>query len=219
MGPAVRSVTEAIQLFPRPKGATPLRVPLVIGSEPCLNPTKTHGAPLAYPSCLPERSSGQVTVGTSDTNGKAANSVGSVRIHVLAGNPGTPQDESDIAIAASITDVRKVSSPSTDYAGELDGEWNVRITDKFSGTTHTEGATMQTFALEFAVPCAATADTTIGGACALATTADALTPGMVPEGARSNWEIGSIALDDGGPDGIASTHDNSRFAVQGVFVP
>ena len=42
---------------------------------------------------------------------------------------------------------------------------------------------------------------------------------MVREGARSNWEISDIDLNDGGPDGVASTQDNGRFAVQGVFVP
>lgn len=42
---------------------------------------------------------------------------------------------------------------------------------------------------------------------------------MVREGARSNWEIGDIDLNDGGPDGVAATHDNGRFAQQGVFVP
>jgi peptidoglycan/xylan/chitin deacetylase (PgdA/CDA1 family) len=205
--------------FPRPKGASPLRVPLVIGSEKCLTPDKTHGAPLSYPSCTPERSSGQVTVGTPDTNGHAANSVGFVRLDVIAGNPATTADEADVALRVSITDVRKVSSPSTDYAGELAGEWTFRITDKLSGATQTEGATMRDAAFEFTVPCTATADTSIGGACALATTADTIVPGVVHEGARANWEIGEIDLNDGGPDGVASTPDNSRFAVQGVFVP
>jgi hypothetical protein len=142
-----------------------------------------------------------------------------VRLDVLAGNPGTPADEADVAITTSITDVRKVSNPSTDYTGELDGEWSIRITDKLSGVSHTEGATMSILPLAFPVPCTATGDTTIGGTCALATTADALTAGMVREGARSNWELGEIDLNDGGPDGIASTQDNGRFAVQGIFVP
>ena len=78
---------------------------------------------------------------------------------------------------------------------------------------------MRDFQFFFTVPCTETADTAIGAACAVSTTADALTPGMVREGARSNWEISDIDLNDGGPDGVASTQDNGRFAVQGVFVP
>ena len=50
-------------------------------------------------------------------------------------------------------------------------------------------------------------------------TADAVTPGSVPEGKRSIWELGQVQVFDGGPDGVASTPGNSLFAVQGVFVP
>jgi Polysaccharide deacetylase len=45
------------------------------------------------------------------------------------------------------------------------------------------------------------------------------TNAMVVEGAREIWGLGKVAVDDGGPDGVASTAGNSPFAVQGVFVP
>ncbi|PWU20204.1 MAG: hypothetical protein C5B48_12800, partial [Candidatus Rokuibacteriota bacterium] len=41
------------QSYPRPKGATPLRVPLVPAAKPCTSPNSTHGAPLAFGSCAP----------------------------------------------------------------------------------------------------------------------------------------------------------------------
>ena len=70
------------------------------------------------------------------------------------------------------------------------------------------------------MPCAATpADATIGSTCSVSTTFDAVTPGSVPEGKRSIWELGQVQVFDGGPDGVASTPGNSLFAVQGVFVP
>jgi hypothetical protein len=55
--------------YPRPEGATPLRVPLVPAYKPCAAPNGTHGAPLAFPSCGPPvtQSSG-VFVGIGDGN-------------------------------------------------------------------------------------------------------------------------------------------------------
>jgi hypothetical protein len=61
---------------------------------------------------------------------------------------------------------------------------------------------------------------TIGSGCSLATTADTVTPGAVPESKRSIWGLGSVRVYDGGPDGIASTTTgNTLFETQGVFVP
>jgi hypothetical protein len=44
-------------------------------------------------------------------------------------------------------------------------------------------------------------------------------PGSVQTGARAIWQLGSVQVFDGGPDGIVSTPDNSLFADQGLFVP
>ena len=46
-----------------------------------------------------------------------------------------------------------------------------------------------------------------------------MTPGMVRDGDRQVVQMGQISVDDGGPDGRASTADNDLFAVQGLFVP
>ena len=53
----------------------------------------------------------QLTVGTPDANGEAANSVGSVKLQAVAGNAGTPADEADVRFTASITDVRLQVGP------------------------------------------------------------------------------------------------------------
>jgi hypothetical protein len=51
------------------------------------------------------------------------------------------------------------------------------------------------------------------------TSTTALAPGMIKDGDRPFVEMGQVRVDDGGPDGLTSTADNSLFAVQGVFVP
>ena len=45
--------TSVLDGYPRPKGATPLRVSLVPAYEECSAPNRTHGAPLVSPSCNP----------------------------------------------------------------------------------------------------------------------------------------------------------------------
>src|SRR6185312_10670410 len=63
--------------YPRPKGASPLRVALVPAYEPCTAPNRTHGPPLAFGSCAPpQQSSSDLTLGTPDANGQPAVSVG-----------------------------------------------------------------------------------------------------------------------------------------------
>jgi len=69
------------------------------------------------------------------------------------------------------------------------------------------------------VPCAPTADTSVGSTCFGSTTADALIPGVAREGTRAVWQLGQVTVADGGSDGIGSTEPNGTFAVQGVFVP
>ena len=69
-----------------------------------------------------------------------------------------------------------------------------------------------------AVPCAATPGAP-GSACSVSTTLDAVTPGAVPEGKRSVWELGSIDVYDGGADGQAETAGNALFARQGAVRP
>ena len=46
-------ITTANDAYARPRGATPMRLALVNGYNACLAPNRTHGAPLASPSCAP----------------------------------------------------------------------------------------------------------------------------------------------------------------------
>ena len=230
-----------VNSYPRPKGATPLYASLVPAYEPCTAPNKTHGPPLAFPSCgneppgstepLPHASS-QATVGSPDSTGAAAKFIGVVRLDVMVGNPATPADEADVNVAVSHSDVRcrnpaasvcgggNVAGPP-DYAGELRVGVSLRITDKYN-TPSAGGpgaATTQDANIEVTVPCTPT-DTTIGGSCDSNTSLDAVIPGSVKEGRRAIWQLGGVKVYDGGPDGDAQTPSgDTLFATQGVFIP
>jgi hypothetical protein len=197
-----------------------VHVALVPSYEPCVTANRTHVAPLSLSSCAPPvPTSSFLTVGTPDANGAAANSIGSLTVAAKAGDPATVADEADIRLAASVTDVRRQSDLG-DYTGELQANARLRIIDQASGPASNESATVQDFVYEFTVPCQATTSTSVGATCAVTTSADALQPGTVREGARTIWQLGDVALLDGGPDGIAATAaGNTEFEQQGVFVP
>ena len=55
-------------------------------------------------------------MGQPDANGQGTNSVGSLRIGVIPGNPATQADEADLALSVSISDVRR-KSDLADYGG------------------------------------------------------------------------------------------------------
>jgi hypothetical protein len=207
--------------YPRPKGATPLRVPLVPAFAQCTAPNRTHGSPLAYPSCRPPAPrSNLLTVGAPDSNGKGANSIGSVLFSVVVGDPATPANEADVGVSLSLTDVRR-SGALSDYTGEVRQTTTLRVTDRRSGPSGTgrDDATMTDVPLSVDVACSGTPDPAVGGTCAINTAVNALIPGAVRESDRAIWELGAIEVYDGGPDGIGSTADNTLFARQGVFIP
>jgi dipeptidyl aminopeptidase/acylaminoacyl peptidase len=198
--------------YPRPKGTYPLELSLVPAYEPCTAPNRTHGPPLAFPSCAPpQRSPGQLTVGTADSNQRPTKSVSIVRLRALPGIPSTPADEADIALSGTVNDVR-LASDLSDYTGTLEARMSLRITDK-DNTPHPGGpgaATVQDITYSFPIPCSATADTTIGGDCAFDTTAEAFVPGIAKELRRSIWELGALRVHDGA---------GNLFLTQGIFVP
>jgi hypothetical protein len=187
---------------------------LVPAYSACTSPNNTHGAPLSFNSCgPPSQSSGNLTLGTPDANGRAANSFGFVRL-VVHGTPGG-LDDSDVRVSLSVSSVYQASDLS-DYTGELDARAVLRLTDKQSGVSSTTFDTP----LSFVVPCSSTAANDTGATCTLETTADAVRPGLVPEGKRSLWQLGPVEVFDGGADGDADTAaDNELFETQGVFVP
>jgi hypothetical protein len=226
----VASVASATH--PRPKGATPLRVSVVPAYNQCTTPNRTHGPPLAFPSCNPPvQSSTAITVGTPDANGAAPNSEGFVKLDVLVGTPGPP-DDSDVLITANITDVRckagttacgsANAADGADYTGGLQGNATIRITDHFNAIAAgggTDPATVVDIPYPINAACAATASTAVGATCSANTSANAAVPGAVKDGKRAIVEVGQIQISDGGPDGIVGTTPNTLFATQGIFIP
>jgi len=93
--------------YVRPKAASPIRLPLVPSYKECGSPNAHHGPPLAFGSCSPGApESAFVTFGTPDANGKPANGQGWERIAAVPGVPGTPENEADMRIDMSVSDVR-----------------------------------------------------------------------------------------------------------------
>jgi hypothetical protein len=196
--------------FPRPRGATPLLVPLVIAYQDCTSANTVHGTPLGYPSCKPPiQTSDWLTVGTPDSNGAGAKSVGQVRLDALSG---------DVRLTLSVSDVRNKSGLG-DYGGGLGVQLDLRLTDKLNGSSPVDPGTVSDFPFEFDATCVTTPDTTIGSTCSAATSADAVMPGAVTAGKRAIWQIGSVQVFDGGSDGDPATQPNTLFERQGVFVP
>ncbi len=212
--------------YPRPRGATPIRVPLVPAFNACTSPNRIHGPPdipgnAANPdgSCNPPtQTSSQLTVGTPDSNGAAVNSEGFVKVEALVGNTGTAADEADARFQVSMTDVRNKTGLG-DYTGQLQLDTTLRVIDRNNGPS--EVGTMQDTQFRVTVPCATTVSTTIGSTCSVNTTADAVlgASSAIIEGRRTLWQLGQLRVNDGGADGVASTTPNTLYAVQGIAVP
>jgi hypothetical protein len=214
------------QTYPRPRGASPLRVSLVPSYTRCTAPNRTHGPPLGFGSCNPpSQTSPHVTVGTPDVNGAAPNSAGFARFSVWP--PSTSPDEADFTIEMNLSDIR--CGPGTtacgaandragaDYTGELQMEHVVRLTDR---STLYDALTTQDFPFRVRVGCSATSSTATGAVCSVLTSANALVPGLLHPGRRAIWQMGEVRVLDGGADRDADTAgDNRLFATQGIFVP
>jgi hypothetical protein len=205
--------------YPRPRGATPFLVPLVIAYRDCTSANRNHGAPLAFPSCSPPvPESDWLRVGTPDANGLPPKSVGSVRLDTIVGNSSTPANEADVGLALSVTDVRNKSDLS-DYAGQLKVSLGLRITDKLNGAAPVDPGTLQDIPFDYTGACTPTADATVGSTCTANTTANALVPGAITESKRTIWEVDAVKVYDGGSDGNVATDPNTLFERQGIFVP
>jgi hypothetical protein len=210
----------------RPKGASPLRASLVPSFKACGTPNRTHGAPLAFPSCNPPvQSSSYLTIGSPDANGAGANSTGFILLRVKATSP------EDVLINSTITDVRcqagtaaSVCSSANagdgpDYSGEIQGNATIRISDHYNGPSLTEAATVVDIPFPVNGTCVNTTLTSIGGTCSVATTANTVVPGSVKDTQRGVVEISQLQISDGGADGLVSTAGNTLFEVQGIFIP
>ena len=212
----------------RPRGASPLRASLVPAFKQCTGTgNRTHGAPLALPSCNPPvQTSNALTVGAPDANGAAANSIGSILLSVKTTSP------EDVLITANITDVRCKAGVSAtvcpsantadgpDYSGEVQGTSLIRISDHYNGPALNEPATVQDLPFPVVTTCTATAGSAAtGGVCATNTSANAVLAGSVKDTQRAVVEIQQLQINDGGADGTVATLDNTLFAVQGIFIP
>ena len=75
----------------RPKGATPFRVPLVPAYAQCTAPNRTHGPPLAFPSCNPPApGSSLLTIGVGDGSPAFARGSGGCAWTCSWARPGRP---------------------------------------------------------------------------------------------------------------------------------
>jgi hypothetical protein len=208
--------------YARPKGASPFQTYLVPAYKQCVAPNRTHGAPLAFPSCNPPvQSSNFLTVGTLDANGQGAKSTGIVFLAARPDNP--PTSPADMVIAISITDVRNKADLS-DYTGSVQEIATWRITDNYNGIGQqglTESATMIDIPFPTNVPCSVTADSTVGSTCAVKTTANAVVPGTVNPKKRMIVALGQVQVYDGGSDGNPppTPQTNTLFMDQGIFIP
>ena len=218
-----------------PKGATPMRVSLVPAYNQCTSPNRVHGPP-DFPgnasnpdgSCNPPAQTSASSRSAPPTpTAQAANSVGSVRLSVIDGNPATTADEADVRYQVSITDVRCKPGAGACGAANAAAEPTTRASCRRRPACGSPTATT-------APPRSARARTprsasrcrarprpapAIGSTCSIDTTADAVLPGVVKEIRRSIWQLGQVQVFDGGADGVVSTNPNTLFAVQGVFVP
>ena len=203
--------------YVRPKSAGEVRVSLVPAFAPCTTPNREHGPPLAFGSCAPPGpESSRLTVGIGDGNPALANSTGFVRMLVMPGAPGPPED-SDVTVRLVLSSVMRASDLS-EYTGAVRGEVRVRLTDREPGSI---ASTIHDFPFGFSVPCVATPGSSAEAArCTATTSVDALVPGAIKDGYRAMWELGRVDVYDGGADDDADTPSgNSRFMTQGVFVP
>jgi hypothetical protein len=203
-----------INAYPRPRGASPMRISLVPAYPPCTSPDHTHGAPLAFPSCAnPQLASQYLTVGTPDANGKRTTMEASILLRVVSGA------SADVRIDSDINNVFK--KDLSDYTGGLRARLPLQITDR-DNTPSPGGpgaATVEPLPFEFDLACTPTADSTVGSDCAVSTTANALVPGAITAGLRAIWQLGQAQVYDGGPDGNPVSADNTLFMDQGLFVP
>jgi Tol biopolymer transport system component len=202
----------------RPKSAIRFRVPLVPAYMPCTASNRTHGPPLAFPSCNPPQREGpNLTLGVGDGNPALGRSEGYLKL-VVVGTPGPPED-SDASIRFQLTNVMHASDLS-EYTGELRSEVTVRRTDR-EGPTSASHSTTTDFSFGFTVPCSPTPSSSLdASSCVSFTSIDAVVPGALPDGHRTIWELDKVRVYDGGPDEDAdSEEDNSLLATQGVFVP
>jgi hypothetical protein len=237
----------ALATHERPGSATPTSVALVPAFTACTAPNTMHTPPISGfgASCTPP--SPRSTVLTMGTLGAGA---GRVKFSVFCTDSApvpcaNPGEQEDVLVRLTLRDVR-CAAPlgpglcdiDNDYLGQVMLGVPVRITDHANGDPAAScpvpkgdppcvTATVQDIPLLAVSGCVAKPSPTLGAACNLQTTMNALTPGMVVEGQITVYEAGSILVLDPGTDGdlgagcppTCGTGDERPFMAQGWFTP
>jgi hypothetical protein len=245
-------VAIATHVHPADTGALADRFALVPAFNQCTSPTSTHGTPLSAPSCKTTPGSAASATLTTGT-GTVFKMRSSVLVQVYCTNGETPPcpaagDQESIKVVAAITDVRckaSIANDSTlcpsansaggkDYAGQIQFNATVRITDHYNQTgsapcSSTFSCSATVVDLQFPVTgtCAATSgNASIGSNCSINTEMGPLVPEPCPpcpdpvkEGTKMNIELGQAYVNDGGTDGLASSSPNTVFLRQGIYSP
>jgi hypothetical protein len=95
----------------------------------------------------------------------------------------------------------------------------LRITDINNGPGADLAATTADSGFPIPVDCLPTADASLGSACGVNTTTNALAPGAVRDGNAAVWQLGEIQVLDSGPNVTRGDGDDQPVAVQGIFLP
>jgi hypothetical protein len=209
-----------------PASAQRLRVPLVPNFRQTISATQcaarggtnsTHGAPLALPSCQPP---GYVP-GTRAAQGSSSSSF--AQLTAVPGDPGTAADEADVSISLNAGDIRDRGSGG-DYLPNPSGPdvtliELLRVSDFLNGPSLQDPATVTDFDFSVPVACAGTPSPAVGSDCDIATSADAVTPGMIPEGKSMVLQAFRVRLNDSGANGTPGDADDRSFSQQGIYIP
>ena len=184
----------------------------------CTSPNRTHGPPLAFPSCNPPvQTSSFLTVGTPDANGAPANS--GVRQVCRAHTPGPPPETRSCSRRASPTSAARPARPPaatrTRRAGPTTRASCRRTRRSGSPITTTRPARAAaptprrwwTSRFPCRMPCVSTADPSIGRP--LRPRVRTATPVAVPSawfnGKRVVVGMTQFEVFDGGADGVVGT--------------
>jgi hypothetical protein len=166
----------------------------------------------------------------TDTARIGSQSTGSVQFNVQPGDGDTTNgDQADVAISASLTDVRTLAGQ--DYNPNASGAdlteiTRFRITDRAdcsgascTGSYDNPGTATE---LDFSVPvdCSSTPGPE-GATCTANTSADAVMPGAIAENKSAVIQVFRVRVYDSGPNGVRQNGlaDDRLFVHQGIYIP
>jgi hypothetical protein len=212
-------------LHEHPQAAAVVRVSLVPMLRQTISTTQcqarggrpsTHGGPLSFSSCNPP---GYVP-GTAASLGPSG--AGFIELHAVPGDPATNVDEADLALIASVNDVRNRQTGG-DYDPSSGADVTMiprfRLSDARNGSSGSDSATTTDFDFPVPIGCAVTADPSRGSTCVLSTSADALVPDAIAEDRHTTVAAWKLWLFDSGTNAVRGDGDDKQFAQQGIYVP